>query len=105
MRAMKSAFCVSLVLLLASCRSNNPGDSEISADLLAEINQIRAIDDHAHPVRYTGSGEPADREFDALPVDNLESGSDPLQLRSTDPGLPLIGIHFPGKQGIGIMIG
>jgi hypothetical protein len=50
------------------------------------VNRIRAIDNHAHPVRFVSSGDP-DREFDALPVDNMEPASDPLQLRPDNPML------------------
>src|SRR6185369_10527763 len=55
-------------------------------EILAEVNRIRAIDNHAHPVRFVAAGEP-DREFDALPVDNMEPQSVPLQLRPDDPGV------------------
>ncbi len=76
-------------LVLASCRSTplvDPGIAE-------EIAHIKAIDNHAHPVRVVLNGEP-DRFFDALPVDNMEPSSDPLALR---PGaFPKV---FPqGKQ-------
>lgn len=67
------------ILLLGSCRSRP--DS-----IAAEIAQIRAIDHHAHPVRVTAGGE-QDREFDALPVDNMEPASDPLYLRPGAPGI------------------
>lgn len=56
-------------------------------DLLNEIQGIRAIDNHAHPVRVVAPGEPADRGFDALPVDNMEPQSDPVNLR---PGAPAL---------------
>jgi predicted TIM-barrel fold metal-dependent hydrolase len=49
--------------------------------LSAEIQKIRAVDNHAHPVRYTPPGEAPDREFDALPVDSMEPQSDPVALR------------------------
>jgi hypothetical protein len=55
--------------------------------LVSEIQQIRAIDNHAHPVRITDPQEAPDRGYDALPVDNLEAGSDPLVLR---PGSPAV---------------
>src|SRR5207253_3093692 len=61
--------------------------SQPQADLAAEIAQIRAIDNHAHPVRVVKGGAPPDREFDALPVDNMEPQSDPVNLR---PGSPLV---------------
>jgi predicted TIM-barrel fold metal-dependent hydrolase len=35
--------------------------------LLAEINRIRAVDNHAHVPRVVAAGERADEEFDALP--------------------------------------
>jgi hypothetical protein len=55
--------------------------------LAAEIQNIRAIDNHAHPVRVVRNGEPPDRGFDALPVDNMEPSSDPVNLR---PGAPAL---------------
>jgi uncharacterized protein len=56
-------------------------------DLTAEIAHIRAIDNHAHPVRVVAAGEQPDRDFDALPVDNMEPQSDPLGLRPGAPGM------------------
>lgn len=72
-------------LLLTSC-SRGP---EPAADpgLLSEIQRIRAVDNHAHPVRVTAAGEVADREFDALPVDNMEPQSDPVALRPRAPAM------------------
>lgn len=55
-------------------------------DLAADIARIRAIDNHAHPVRVVRAGE-QDREFDALPVDNMEPASDPVYLRPGAPGI------------------
>src|ERR1700692_1293493 len=55
-------------------------------DIAAEIDKIRAIDNHAHPGRAVANGE-QDREFDALPVDNMEPSSDPMYLRPGDPGV------------------
>jgi hypothetical protein len=76
---MKSRFVI-LVLLCGFLLLGCARDSSIESSILSEINGIRAIDNHAHPVRFAGSG-PADREFDALPVDTMEPQSDPLQLR------------------------
>lgn len=39
--------------------------------LLAEINKIKAIDNHSHPPKVVGPGE-KDDDFDALPCDPLE---------------------------------
>src|SRR5262245_12706336 len=74
---------IRFVILVLLCGFLLPGcarDSSIDSSILSEINSIRAIDNHAHPVRFAGSGPP-DREFDALPVDSMEPQSDPLQLR------------------------
>ena len=49
----------------------------IDAQLAQEIAGIKAIDNHAHPV-LAAEG---DREFDALPVDNMEAQSDPVSMR------------------------
>src|SRR5262252_6828249 len=73
------------VLFAAAC---GPRPQAVVDDgLEREIAQIRAIDNHAHPVRVTAAGEQPDRDFDALPVDNMEPQSDPLAFR---PGSPLV---------------
>jgi uncharacterized protein len=72
-------------LLMGGCsRSPQPA---ADPELLAEIQQIRAIDNHAHPVRVTSAGEQPDREFDALPVDSMEPQSDPVSLRPQSPAI------------------
>jgi uncharacterized protein len=74
---------VSLALSLAGCA--NAPQPTIDPGLAAEIAQIKAIDNHAHPVLAS----PGDRGFDALPVDNMEPQSDPVGLRpnaQTAPG-------------------
>jgi predicted TIM-barrel fold metal-dependent hydrolase len=76
--------CVA-ALLLAGCGARP--EAAIDSDLEREIGQIRAIDNHAHPVRVTAAGEQPDRDFDALPVDNMEPQSDPVAFR---PGAPLM---------------
>jgi len=72
--------------MLQACTRVGTGQPDVSPDILSEVNRIPAIDNHAHPVRFVLSG-PADREFDALPVDNMEPQSDPVQLRPTNPGV------------------
>jgi predicted TIM-barrel fold metal-dependent hydrolase len=107
-----------LALLVAGCgRAPGPeGTPPADAGLLSEIQQIRAIDNHAHPVRFTAQGEPSDRFYDALPVDNLEPGSDPLIYRpgavTPVPGkraaMSQRGVEYPSwvldQMGIEIML-
>ena len=65
-------------MILTACNRTPPA---ADPQLLKEIQSIQAIDNHAHPVRPTAPGEPPDRDYDALPVDNLEAQSDPVRLR------------------------
>jgi predicted TIM-barrel fold metal-dependent hydrolase len=46
-----------------------------------EIDQIQAIDNHAHPVCPVAQGEQPDKDYDALPVEQLEPSFDPIRLR------------------------
>jgi uncharacterized protein len=82
-----------LLLLTISCSATAP---RVDKDLAETIANIQAIDNHAHPVRVMPKGQPPDRFFDALPVDNLEPTSDPVALR---PGA--FAKQFPnGKQTV-----
>jgi uncharacterized protein len=67
-------------LTLISCAREQPA---VEPQLATEIAAIKAIDNHAHPVLAT----PGDREFDALPVDNMEPESDPVALRPDSPAV------------------
>ncbi len=69
-----------LFLLGCSRGPGQAGDLVVDPAIAAEIQRTRAIDNHAHPVRNVKGGPP-DREFDALPVDNMEPASDPVNLR------------------------
>src|SRR5271154_4037202 len=107
---------VASAILCAACQrvpeSNVHPPPDADPQLLAEIRSIPAIDNHAHPVRPTTPGESADREYDALPVENLEPGSDPIRQRPgaieiADARVQLKGGN-PAKTldqlGIGVML-
>jgi predicted TIM-barrel fold metal-dependent hydrolase len=64
------------------CQQSSSAGSQIDSGLRAEIAKIKAIDNHAHPVRPVGAGEAPDTDYDALPVENLEAQSDPVRFRS-----------------------
>ncbi len=70
------------VLLAASHLRAQEVDPAIAANLAA----IRAIDNHAHPV-LSPPEDATDRNFDALPVDNMEPETDPLSWRPDFPPL------------------
>jgi hypothetical protein len=63
---------------------NNHAQTRADADLLNEIMRIKAIDNHAHPLRYVSPGAKADDEFDALPLDALEPFPLPVRLNPTN---------------------
>jgi predicted TIM-barrel fold metal-dependent hydrolase len=52
--------------------------------LLAQIEKIRAIDDHSHPPALVGPGE-KDDEYDALPCDPLQPTPPPATSRPENP--------------------
>src|SRR5580698_3165249 len=73
------------LLLISSCAPPAAGNARVDPQLADEIAKIKAIDNHAHPVRPTAPGEKPDDEYDALPVETLEPQSDPVRNR---PGAP-----------------
>src|SRR5260370_27916600 len=72
-------FCICLV------SSHIDAQTRMDTDLLNEISRIKAIDNHAHPVKYVAAGEKPDDEFDALPLDALDPFPLPLRLNPTNP--------------------
>jgi uncharacterized protein len=59
------------------------------------VNQIWAVDNHAHPV-LAPPLDATDREFDALPASSLEPQSDPVALR---PDFPHLGAAWKALYG------
>ncbi len=76
---------VLLILLLIAGPTRVLSQSAVDRDLLNEINKIKAIDNHAHPVKYVAPGEPPDTEFDALPLDVITPFPLPVRLNPTNP--------------------
>jgi uncharacterized protein len=71
---------------------------DIDPTLLRLINTTPAFDNHAHPM-LSPPADAVDREFDALPVDNMAPQSDPLAWRPDFPALTdawqaLYGVHL-----------
>src|SRR5882672_10007514 len=59
--------------------------TRVDADLAKEIFKIKAIDNHAHPLKYIAAGEKPDDEFDALPLDAIPPFPLPTRLSPTNP--------------------
>ncbi len=74
----KLAFIV-LPLIFVLAVAKVPAQTHADEQLSAVIAKIKAIDNHAHPLRYVAAGEKPDDEFDALPLDAL--GLFPLPVR------------------------
>ena len=75
-----AAFCAAITTSSLFAQHN------LESDLLAEINKIKAIDHHAHPLAFTGPGEPPDMDFDALTGEGLEmTGQPPVRMRPDNP--------------------
>ena len=73
------------LLLLAACSRPTIPAAPYDPALLAEIQNIKAFDNHAHPVLSVAPGQKPDRDFDALPVDNMEPSADPVIFRAGNP--------------------
>ena len=70
---------------LALLPSTTVAQAPIDSALARYINAIRAIDDHAHPMRPVPAGAPADTDFDALPLDGIPSFDLPNRLKGDNP--------------------
>jgi hypothetical protein len=75
-----------LTMLLAVAEPRRiSGQAGIDKQLLSDINAIKAIDNHAHPLKYVANGEKPDDEFDALPLDAIPPFPLPVRLSPTNP--------------------
>ena len=54
-------------------------------DLLNEILKIKAIDNHAHPLKYVAPGGKTDDEYDALPLDAIPAFPMPDRINASNP--------------------
>jgi predicted TIM-barrel fold metal-dependent hydrolase len=69
--------------------SNTQAQTTADSQLVAAIARIKAIDNHAHPLRYVAPGEKPDDEFDALPLDAI--GPIPLPVRLNPGNMEFVG--------------
>src|SRR5437867_11449050 len=80
----KAALILILIIGLAYCFQCR-AQTGIDRDLLNEIYKIKAIDNHAHPLKYVAEGEKPDDEFDALPLDAITAFPLPVRLNPGNP--------------------
>src|SRR5438034_6757487 len=80
----KAALVLALIVGLAYCFQCR-AQTGVDRDLLNEIYKIKAIDNHAHPLKYVAEGEKPDDEFDALPLDAIPAFPLPVRLNTNNP--------------------
>jgi len=73
------------LLALAFAATPTFAQAPVDSSLAAYIGRIRAVDNHAHPMRAIPAGAPADTDFDALPLDALPPFNVPWRLRTENP--------------------
>ncbi len=81
MKALALAACA----LLAGCGIGSNDRQPIDSQLAGYIASIRAVDNHAHPMRPIAPGAPPDSEYDALPLDGIPPFQLPWRLRLDNP--------------------
>jgi hypothetical protein len=86
-----SLLIAAVVLLAPTVRAQTPADSalvrQIDPELAAHIYTTPVFDNHAHPI-LPPPNDKTDRDFDALPVDNMEPQTDPVAWGADNPNLP-----------------
>jgi uncharacterized protein len=82
---MKRSYCAVLLFSISLAAIQSSAQTAADPALAAEIAKIKAIDNHAHPLKITAAGEKADDEFDALPLDNIEPFALPPRMSPANP--------------------
>jgi uncharacterized protein len=84
MRKAASLLILAVVAIVAVAPPRISGQAGVDKDLLSEINKIKAIDNHAHPLRYVAEGDKPDDEYDALPLEAIPPFPLPVRLSPTN---------------------
>ena len=77
-----------LLALTSALQAQTLLERQVDPELYAHILETPAIDNHAHPV-LPPPADKTDRDFDALPVDNMQPATDVVAWRPDNPQLPL----------------
>jgi uncharacterized protein len=77
---MLSRMQLHLALALAAASTSARAQTPVDSGLAAYIATIRAVDNHAHPMRPVARGAPPDTDYDALPLDGIERFALPWRL-------------------------
>jgi hypothetical protein len=85
---LRNSFPALLLLLVLLPIAETLSQTTADLQLVTAIANIKAIDNHAHPLRYVAPGEKPDDEFDALPLDAI--GPIPLPVRLSPGNLEFV---------------
>jgi hypothetical protein len=74
-----------LSVLLLGCVFASYASAQVDPGLAGVIQNTKAIDNHAHPIRYVAEGQKPDDEYDGLPCDTLPQAPGPWRTRLENP--------------------
>jgi len=72
-------------LLLLVGAGWRPAAAQVDPLLAGVIEATKAIDNHAHPLKYVAEGQSRDDDYDQLPCDTMEQGPGPWRTRIENP--------------------
>src|SRR5438270_6157915 len=84
---VRHALLPAVVCVFVSCGRQRSPNLYVEPSIEAELRQVAAIDNHAHPQRVVSAGE-EDREFDALPADSIQEPALATPFREDSPYFP-----------------
>ena len=87
MSALKTLARLTLLATILPLAAMAQSALPVDPALARRIAATKAFDNHAHPV-LPPPNDTTDRNFDALPVDNMEPQTDPVAWRADNPQLP-----------------
>lgn len=82
---MQPHLALALVAVFTSAPAPAPVQTPVDSGLAAYIATIRAVDNHAHPMRPVAHGAPPDTDYDALPLDGIPPFALPWRLTLDAP--------------------
>ncbi|HEY4303647.1 MAG TPA: amidohydrolase family protein [Gemmatimonadaceae bacterium] len=85
MRISLPIFALAASAALGATPVETFAQAPVDAGLARYIAGIRAVDNHAHPMRPIAAGAPVDSEYDALPLDGIPPFELPNRLKPDDP--------------------
>ncbi len=83
--SIRGSVSVTFLSLVISAATPVVAQVEPDPAIAAAVAEIKAFDNHAHPVMYQVEGDPPDTEIDALSLDEMEPFAIPARLNPANP--------------------